>query len=185
MLGKLGDERLAETHNLCIRLALRIEVRAALAAAHGQTGQAVLEALLKAEELDNRSVNRRMEAQAALVGADRGVELYAEATVDLYLALVVYPRNAEHNHALRLNDAVDDTVLLQLRTSLHDRLEALEHLENRLLKFRLVRVALLYGFIHALEVRVGKCHFVCPPYISAAASFQFSGKSAELLTYSR
>ena len=53
VLGKLSDERLAETHNLCVRLALRVKVRTALAAAHGQAGQAVLEALLKAEELDN------------------------------------------------------------------------------------------------------------------------------------
>jgi len=112
-----------------------------------------------------------METQAALVGADRGVELHAEAAVDLDLALVVYPRDAEHDQALRLNDAVDDAVLLQLRTGFDNRLKALEDFENRLLKFRLVRVALLHGLVHALEVRIGECHFICPPYISAADFF--------------
>ena len=170
--GQLGDKGLAETHDLCVRLALGVEVGTALAAAHGQAGQAVLEALLKAEELDDRCVDRRMEAQAALVGADRGVELHAEAAVDLDLALVVHPRNAEHDHALRLDDALHNAVLLQLRTRLDDRLKALEHFENRLLKLRLVRVALLHGLVHALEVRIGECHLICPPYISAAVSFK-------------
>ena len=69
VLGQLGDKGLAETHDLSVGLALRVEVGTALAAAHRQAGQAVLEALLKAEELNDGSVNRRMEAQAALVGA--------------------------------------------------------------------------------------------------------------------
>jgi hypothetical protein len=41
-----------------------------------------------------------VEAQTALVGADGGVELYAVAAVDLHLAVVVNPGNAEHHHAL-------------------------------------------------------------------------------------
>jgi hypothetical protein len=49
-----------------------------------------------------------VEAQAALVGADGAVELDAEAAVDLQLALVVDPRHAEHDHALGLDDALED-----------------------------------------------------------------------------
>ena len=106
-----------------------------------------------------------MQTQAALVGADRGVELNAEAAVYANLALIVNPRNTEHEHALRLYDALHDAVLLKLRTSFNNRLKALENLVNCLLELRLIRVALLYGFVHALQIRIGKCHFYCPPYI--------------------
>ena len=61
---------LAEAHNLSVGLALRVEVGAALAAAHGQRGKAVLEDLLEAQELDDAQVDGRMQAQAALVGSD-------------------------------------------------------------------------------------------------------------------
>lgn len=49
-----------------------------------------------------------MEAQAALVGAERGVVLDAEAAVHVDVALVVGPRDAELDLALGLDDAVDD-----------------------------------------------------------------------------
>ena len=165
VLAQLGHEGLAETHDLSIGLALRVKVGAALAAAHRQSGQAVLEALLKAEELDNGCVNRGVQTQTALVGADCGVELYTEAAVNLNLALIVNPRYTEHEHALRLYDALHDAVLLELRTSFNNRLKALQNLVYSLLELRLIRVALLYGFVHALQIRIGKCHFYCPPYI--------------------
>jgi len=72
---------------------VRIEVRSALAAADPLAGQGVLEDLLEAEELDDAGVDRGVEAQAALVGAQRGVELDAEAAVDVDLAGVVDPGN--------------------------------------------------------------------------------------------
>ena len=74
-------ERLAETHDLCIGLAGGIKVRTALGAADGQAGQAVLENLLKAQELDDAGIHVGLEPQAALVGADRTVELAAIADV--------------------------------------------------------------------------------------------------------
>jgi hypothetical protein len=90
--------------------ALGVEVRAALAAADRHAGQRVLEDLLEAEELDDPEVDARVEAQAALVGAERRVELHAEAAVDLHLALVVDPRHAEDDLALGLADALDDRI---------------------------------------------------------------------------
>ena len=45
VLAELGHEGLAEAHDLVVRLALGVEVAAALAAAHRQRGQAVLENL--------------------------------------------------------------------------------------------------------------------------------------------
>ena len=54
-------EALAETHDLRVGLAGRVEVGAALAAADGQAGQAVLEDLLKAQKLDDALVHGGVE----------------------------------------------------------------------------------------------------------------------------
>ena len=93
-------ERLAEPHHFVVALALGIEIGAALAAAHRERRQAVLEHLLEGQELQHAEVDRRMEPQAALVGADGAVHLDAEAAVDLHLAAVVDPRHAEHDRPL-------------------------------------------------------------------------------------
>src|SRR4029079_12208813 len=85
---QLAHEALAEAHHLVVALALGIEVRAALAAAHGQGGQRVLEHLLEGQELEDAEVDRGVEAQAALVGADGAVHLDSETAVDVDLSLV-------------------------------------------------------------------------------------------------
>jgi hypothetical protein len=79
----------------------------------GSVVSAVLEDLLEGEELQDAEVDARVEAQAALVRADRAVHLDAEAAVDLDVALVVDPRHAEHHHALGLDDALEDLALAQ------------------------------------------------------------------------
>ena len=128
-LAELGHERLAEAHDLQRRdLPFGSKSAAALAAAHGQRGQAVLEDLLEAQELDDAQVYGRMQAQAALVGPKAAVELHAEAAVYLDLAFVVHPRNAEHDHALGLNDALEQTCRLVLGMRVDDRLQRREHL---------------------------------------------------------
>ena len=111
---ELGHEALAEAHDLVVALALRIEVRAALAAAHRERREGVLEDLLEGEELQDAEVHGGVEAQAALVGADRAVHLDAEAAVDLDLALVVDPRHAEHELTLGLDDPLEDLGLAVL-----------------------------------------------------------------------
>ncbi len=83
---QFGHEALAEAHDFVVALALGIEIRSALAAAHGQRGQRVLEDLLKGQELQNAEIDRRMEAQPALVGTDGAVHLDAEAAIDLDFA---------------------------------------------------------------------------------------------------
>ena len=65
---ELGHEGLAEVHDLVVGLALGVKVGAALAAAHGKGGQAVLEDLLQTQELEHTQGDRRVKAQAALVG---------------------------------------------------------------------------------------------------------------------
>ena len=85
-----------------------------------------------------------METQAALVRANRPVELNTEATVDVELAVVVHPGHAELNHALRLGDALDHIGIV--RVLLQHRLEAFQNFPDRLMELRLVGVALLDGF---------------------------------------
>jgi len=129
-----------------------VEVRAALAAAHGQGGQAVLEDLLKAEELQDALIDRRMEAQATLVGADGAVELDAVAAVHLDLALVIDPGYTEGNDALRLDQTLDEAGLLVLGMLLHDGLDALQDLADSLQEFGLVGIALFQALVDTLQI---------------------------------
>ena len=135
--AQLGHEALAEAHDFVVALALGIEVGAALAAAHGQRGERVLEDLLEGEELQDAEVDRGMEAQAALVGADGAVHLDAEAAVDLDVALIVHPRDAEHEDALGLRDALENPRRDVLGMSLQHKTQRLHDFLYGLVEFRL------------------------------------------------
>ena len=144
-LEQLGHEGLAEAHDLGIALATRSKVGAALAAAHRQRGERVLERLLEAEELEDREIDRGMETQTALVGADGTVELNAVADVDLHLALVVDPRHAESGDALRLYDALNDLGFLELRVLVVDIFDRFENFSYSLEVLQFARVLSLKG----------------------------------------
>ena len=135
--AELGHEALAEAHDFVVALALGIEIRSAFAAAHGQRGQRVLEDLLEGQELQDAEIDRGMEAQAALVGADGAVHLNAEAAIDLNVALVVKPRNAEHQDALGLHDALKDAGRDVFRMPLQHQAQRVEHFLYCLVEFRL------------------------------------------------
>ena len=156
MLAELGHEALAEAHDLHVGLALRVEVAAALASAHGQAGEAVLEDLLKAEELYYRKVDGRVEPDASLVGSDRGVELDSVAAVDLDLSLVVDPGNSEDDLAFGLYDALEHAVLFVDGVCLKDGFQREQHFVYCLQEFRLVGVPLLCDCINFLCVFVGE-----------------------------
>ena len=151
---ELRHKALAEAHDLGIGLALGVKVAAALAAADGQAGEAVFQNLLKAEELQNGQVHRGVEPQAALVGADGGVELHPEAPVHLYLAGIVRPGHAEHNGTLRLYKALQNAVGLQLGMTLHHGLKPLQHLVDRLMKLLLIGVTGQNLVIDPLAIRI-------------------------------
>ena len=53
-----------------------------------------------------------MEAETALVGAESRVELHAVSFVDLALALVVFPDNAELNDSLGDRDNLEGLLVL-------------------------------------------------------------------------
>ena len=149
---QLGHKALAEAHDLGVRLAVGVKVSAALAAAHGQGGQGVLQDLLEAKELDDGQVDRGMEAQTALVGADRGVELHTVAAVDLDLAVVVHPGNAEDDDALGLNEALHEAGFFPLGVLVDDVLEALKDFVNGLQELGLVGVVLLKVGENAVQI---------------------------------
>ena len=146
VLAKLSHEALAETHNLSVALTLRIEVGAALAAAHREGCKAVLEYLLKAEELDNTDINGGVKSDTALVRTDCRVELYSETTVYLYLAVVVNPRNTENDLSFRLNESVKNACLNEIGSLVDNGLEGLNNLCNSLNEFGLTLITLLNIF---------------------------------------
>ena len=134
---------MAEPHNLAVTLALGVEVGAALAAAHRQGGEGVFKDLLKAQKLDDGQVDGGVEAQPALIGADGGVKLHPVAPVDLHLAGVIHPGDAEHDHPLRLHHTADDVEPLVAGIGLHHRLQGLQHLLYSLEELGLMGV---FGF---------------------------------------
>ena len=139
---QLRHKGLTKAHDLYLGLALGVKVRTALAAADGQAGKGVFEDLLKAEELDDAQVDRGVESETSLVGAERGVELNAEAAVDLDFAIIVDPWHAEDELALRLAQALHQAVVRVLRVFFQDNFHRIQDLRNRLVEFWFSRIAL-------------------------------------------
>ena len=152
MAVKLRHEGLTEAHDFMLRLALRVKVGAALAAAHGQAGERVLEGLLEAEEFQDALVHRGMEPDAALVGANRVVELDAVAAVHLHLVVVVLPRHAERDDAVRLRHAVKNLDLFVDRVVVDERNNGLRHLMHSLVEDFLRRIAAFHPIHEITEI---------------------------------
>ena len=114
-LIQLSHKRLAEVHHLVVALTADAEVATALATAHRQCGQCILECLFETQELQNAQVYRRVETKTALIRTDSAVELHAIADVHLHLALVVDPGHTESGDALRLYDALNDLGFFEFR----------------------------------------------------------------------
>src|SRR5690606_8785949 len=138
---ELGHEALREALDLAVAAAVRVEVAAALGSADALAGEGVLEDLLEAEELDDAEVDARVEAQTALVGAERGVELHTESAVHLHRTRVVDPRDAEHDLPLGFDESLEDPCLEVFGMLLEHRSDRLEHLVERLVEFGFARVA--------------------------------------------
>ena len=161
-------EGLAETHDFGVGLALGIEVAAALGAADGEAAQAVLEDLFKTEEFQDAQVDAGVEAEAALVGAEGGVELDAVAAVHLHAALVVRPCHAEHDLAFGFDDAFENAVLLVLGVLQKKRFQRVEDFFQRLNELRLVGVALLHtadNFLHVARSHDVSSLAGTPPFL--------------------
>ncbi|EKD36946.1 MAG: hypothetical protein ACD_75C01314G0001 [uncultured bacterium] len=134
---------MAEAHHLVIRFALGIEIGTALAAAHGERRQRILEHLLKRQEFNDPEIHRGMETQAALVRAKHAAHPHAKAPVDMNLALIVHPGNPEQDHPLRFGNPLQHGLLPVFQVAVQHRLDTFHHLFDRLMKFTLLRVLLL------------------------------------------
>src|SRR5699024_5670833 len=142
MAGQFGHQRLAEAHDLTVAAALRVEVRASLAAADGQPGDRVLEDLLESEELNDAEVDRGMEAQPALVRSQSRVELHTESAIDLDDDGRTSPRYAEDDLPLRFAQTLERREFQVFGVLVHDRAQGIEDFLYRLVKLRLSGIAL-------------------------------------------
>jgi hypothetical protein len=134
---QFGHEALAEAHHFGVALALGIEVGTALAAAHGKRGEGILEDLFKGQEFQDAKVDRGVEAEAALIRADSAVHLDAEAAIDLDIAMVIEPRNTEHENAFGLHDALKNFVRNVFGMPLQHEAERVEDFLYGLMEFGL------------------------------------------------
>ena len=162
MAVELRHEALAEAHNLPIALAFGVEVAAPLGSPQRQAGEAVFEDLLKAQEFQDGQVHCGVEPQAPLIGPNGGAELDPVAPVDPGAALVVDPGHPEADHPLRLHEGFDDAVCLVLRVVTHNQIQALQHLQHRLLELPLVRVPGKHLVIYILQICASHCEH--PPF---------------------
>ena len=131
-------EGLAKPHHFAVGLALGVKIRTALATAHGQARQGILENLLKRQKLQDRSVNARVKSKTAFVGSNGAIKLDAEATVHLSYAFVVNPWDSEVNQTLWLNHPFNDGDVLWI--FFQYRFQRFQHFFHRLVEFRLFRV---------------------------------------------
>ena len=81
-----------------------------------------------------------METKTALVRTDCAVELYAEAAVNLNVAVVINPGNSELNNSFGLDKAFKNATFYELRSFLNNRLDGKKNLfYKRLLEAELVK----------------------------------------------
>ena len=113
--------------------------------------------LLEAHELDNAFVDVLLEAQAALVRADRAVELAAPAAVGMIVAVVIHPADTEREHSLRLDHSLQQVDLLIFRMCIHDRGDRRQNFFYGLDEFRLVRVGLLDVIDDTGDISIHNC----------------------------
>ncbi len=158
MALQFGHERLAETHYFGVGFATRREVRTSLGTAHRKGCEGVLEGLLERKELHDREVDRGMETDTTFVRTDGGVHLHAETAVDLHFALVVHPRHAEHDDALRLHDTLHNLLLAQIRIRHNHRSYRLNDFFDCLVK--LVLTGVLCDEVSHKAVHVQLCLFI-------------------------
>ena len=137
---EFGHETLAETHHLCIGLASRAEIGAALSTSHRKGGETVLECLFEGEELEDAEIDAGVEADTSLVRSDGTVHLDSVASVDLDSATVIHPRDAEHDDSFRLCHPLHDLEIHQMRILDNVRGHTGDDLAYSLVEFTLSRV---------------------------------------------
>ena len=139
MAIKLIHERLTETHDFLIRAPLRIKICTPFPATDRQTCQGVLENLFKTKKLDDARIDRRMETQPSLVRTECRIEFNTITLIDLDLALIVNPGNAEHDLAFRFNKPLNNATGTVTGFTFQQRFEGFQHFLDGLIKLGLSR----------------------------------------------
>ena len=171
---------LAEAHHLVFALAVGVEVGAALGATHRQPGEAVLEDLLEAQELEDADGDAGVEAQAALVRADGVAELHPPSAVDAHVAGVVLPGDAEGDDAIRLGEPLHEFRALVLGMAGDERDDGFGHFAHRLMELRLAGIAPFEAGHESLDlVSIVRCHCVPPCAHSIRTGGEPTRKNAE------
>ena len=98
--------------------------------------------MLEGEELQDAGVNGWVKAKATLVRSDGAVHLDAIATIDLDLARIIDPGNAELNHPFRFDNALEDFAVPIFLVTLDDWFDGFEDFRYSLKKLRLIGIAL-------------------------------------------
>lgn len=70
MSEEFGHEGNTEASNFAVGFALGVKIGATFASSHAQASQRILEGLFKPEELEDGKVDRRVETESTLVGAE-------------------------------------------------------------------------------------------------------------------
>src|SRR5437667_11456756 len=91
-----------------------------------------------------------MKSQAAFVRADRAVHLHPEPAVDVNLAGVILPGDAEHDHSFRFDDSLENFRFSVVRISIHHQGERLDYFLHRLVKLGFARV---FGLHRGHQIR--------------------------------
>jgi hypothetical protein len=81
-----------------------------------------------------------MEPEPTLIGTDGVVEFHAEPAIDVNLTPVVLPWYPEDKNAIGFGHPLENLVLEVFGMLLETRNQRIDHLANRLMKFRLGRV---------------------------------------------
>ena len=82
-----------------------------------------------------------MQPQPSLVRPDCGIELYTEAVVYLYLALVVHPGNAKQELSFRRYQSLQQCILtVLLLICLNHHAKGLQNFLHSLMELRLGRI---------------------------------------------
>src|SRR5262245_30911701 len=92
-----------------------------------------------------------MKTQPAFVRAEGAIHLHAKASVDLDLLFVVDPRDAKLNHALRFDQALQNSGVPELLAAVDNWPDRLQHFRDRLKKLRLVTVTFSDDFENFLD----------------------------------
>src|SRR5215831_13965819 len=81
-----------------------------------------------------------MKAQSAFIGTDSAVHLNPEPAVDMNGAMIIAPRDTEHDHSFGFDDALQNLLAAIFRVLLQNERKRIEHFLDSLVKLRFTRV---------------------------------------------